>query len=196
MDNDQTKTGVIGKSSVSIGRFTYGFESSIVKQWNEGAALNIGNFCSIAKNVTFMLGGNHRVDWITTYPFGLIFQQELIKDPIIGHPFTNGDINIGNDVWIGSDVAILSGVNIGNGAVIGTRSLVTKDVKPYEIVGGNPAKHIKFRFHPLIIDELLQIKWWDLNIEIIRKIAVYLCQIPDKKNLDLVKLIITRNSDS
>lgn len=196
MDNDQTKTGAIGKSSVTIGRFTYGFESSIVKQWNEGAALNIGNFCSIAKNVTFMLGGNHRIDWMTTYPFGHIFQQELLNDPIIGHPSTNGDINIGNDVWIGSDVTILSGIEIGNGAVIGTKSLVTKDVQPYEVVGGNPAKHIKFRFHPSIIAELQKINWWNLEIEIIKKIALYLCQVPDKNILDQVRLIINSNSDS
>jgi len=187
MNNDEAKIGTIGKSPLRIGRFTYGFQNLIVNFSNEDSALNIGNFCSIAKNVTIFLGGNHRTDWITTYPFGSIHQQELISKPIIGHPSTNGDINIGHDVWIGSDVAILSGVTIGSGAVIGTRSLVTKDVHPYEIVGGNPAKHIRFRFEPEIIDGLLSLKWWDFEIEIIKEIALLLCQTPNKDILEKIK---------
>ena len=195
MDNNQKKIGRIGSSPISVGRFTYGFENLTIKQWNEGASLNIGNFCSIAKNVTILLGGNHRVDWITTYPFGFIFQQELISEPVNGHPSTNGDINIGHDIWIGSDVTILSGITIGTGAVIGTKSLVTRDVAPYEVVGGNPAKHLKFRFSQEIIDELLLLNWWELEVCIIKDIAQLLCQRPNTEILNNIKLII-KNSNS
>jgi acetyltransferase-like isoleucine patch superfamily enzyme len=77
MSNDNIKSGILGKSPISVGRFTYGFDNISIKQWNEGASLNIGAFCSIAMNTTIFLGGNHRTDWITTFPFGHIFQDEL-----------------------------------------------------------------------------------------------------------------------
>ncbi len=132
----------VGASKVSIGRFTYGDEGLLIRQWGEGARLQIGRFCSIANDVTILLGGNHRVDWITTYPFGHIHRRKLGGRGILGHPTTNGDIVIGDDVWIGSRATIMSGVTIGSGAVIATQSVVTKDIGPYVIVGGNPAKEI------------------------------------------------------
>jgi len=99
--------------------------------------IRIGKFCSIAHDVTFILG-NHRVDWVSTYPFSVFFDE---ASHITGHPLSNGDINIGNDVWIGKFSTIISGISIGNGAVIAANSFVTKDVPPYAIVSGNPAKN-------------------------------------------------------
>jgi acetyltransferase-like isoleucine patch superfamily enzyme len=151
-------------AAYSIGRFSFGYPK--VRSWGENATLKIGNFCSIAQGVNIVLGGEHRVDWVTTYPFNKILNEyKYIK----GHPATKGDIIIGNDVWIGMNATILSGVTIGDGAVIGANSLVTNDVEPYTIVGGNPAKPIRKRFDQQTIDRLLRIKWWDWDIEKIKR---------------------------
>lgn len=139
-----------------IGDFTYGFPK--IFSWDEGSKLKIGRFCSIARGVEIYLGGEHRIEWVTTYPFNALFTEHA---EIKGHPKTKGDVVIGNDVWVADGAIIMSGVTIGDGAVIGARSVVTKDVKPYEIIAGNPAKHIKFRFDEKVIKELLEIKWWN-----------------------------------
>lgn len=180
---DVVRAGVIGKSHISVGRFTYGFENLSIRQWNEGAALKIGAFCSLADNINIFLGGNHRTDWITTFPFGHIYQNELGGSDILGHPSTKGDVVIGNDVWIGSGVTILSGVHIGDGAVISANACVIKDVAPYQIVGGNPAISIKQRFDDEIVDILLRLKWWDLPLEQIKSITKLLSSKPDKASL-------------
>ena len=151
-------------AAYSIGKFSFGYPK--VKSWGENATLKIGSFCSIAPGVNIVLGGEHRIDWITTYPFNKILHEyKYLK----GHPATKGDIIIGNDVWIGMNATILSGVTIGDGAVIGANSLVTNDVEPYMIVGGNPAKPIRKRFDQQTIDRLLRIKWWDWDIEKIKR---------------------------
>jgi len=147
-----------------IGEWTYG-RPNILSQ-DQGATLKIGKFCSIAGDVTIMLGGEHRIDWITTYPFNIFFKE---AKHLTGHPATKGDVIINNDVWIGEGAFILSGICIGNGAVIAARSVVTKDVKPYTIVGGNPAHEIKKRFPDEIIEKLLQIQWWNWPIEKIKE---------------------------
>jgi virginiamycin A acetyltransferase len=143
-------------SSYQIGDWSYG-EPTLLS-WGEGATLNIGRFCSIAPKVIIMLGGEHRVDWVTTYPFNKIFAE---AKGFTGHPRTKGDVIIGNDVWIGYDALILSGVSIANGAVVAARSVVVEDVAPYSIVAGNPARHIRFRFAESTIAALEQIAWWD-----------------------------------
>lgn len=148
----------------SIGKFSFGYPK--VKTWGENATLKIGNFCSIAPGVNIVLGGEHRVDWVTTYPFNVILHEYR---HLKGHPAAKGDIIIGNDVWIGMNATILSGVTIGDGAVIGANSLVANDVEPYTIVGGNPAKPIRKRFDQQTIDKLLRIKWWDWDIEKIKR---------------------------
>jgi len=147
-----------------IGRETYG--NPKVYEWGEGKILKIGAFGSIAGNVQIFLGGNHRVDWVTTYPFNILHQS---AQHIQGHPQSKGDVIIGNDVWIATDVIIMSGVTIGDGAVIASRALVVKDVPPYSIVGGNPAKVIKYRFSEDIIARLLKVKWWDWDDQKIEK---------------------------
>jgi len=167
-----TKHLLKGKQFI-IGDFTYG--EPIIHYWGEGATLQIGKFCSIAGNVNIFLGGNHRIDWITTYPFSALSSFFPMAKGIVGHPATKGDIVIRNDVWIGYGATIMSGVTIGDGAVVGTMAVVSKDVKPYEIVVGNPAHPVKKRFSDEIIAKLLMLKWWDLPMEKIKKIMPLLC---------------------
>ncbi len=147
-----------------IGRGTYG--NPKILEWNEGASLSIGNFCSIADGVNIFLGGEHRSDWATTYLFNVLWPS---ASAISGHPKTKGDVTIGNDVWIGAEAVILSGVKIGDGAVIGTRAVVAKDVSPYAVVVGNPSRVVKYRFEPNIVERLLNVAWWDWSDETIEK---------------------------
>jgi acetyltransferase-like isoleucine patch superfamily enzyme len=139
-----------------IGRGTYGYPR--VRRWDEGAVLSVGSFCSFAGGVQIFLGGEHRVDWVTTYPFSVRWKS---AESISGHPRTKGNVTIGSDVWIGMEAVILSGVSIGDGAVIGMRAVVTKDVPPYAIAAGNPARVVKMRFDDKTIDRLLKIRWWE-----------------------------------
>lgn len=136
--------------------------------------LIIGKFCSIGSGATFIMSGNqgHRSDWISTYPF--FFTPDLNEKAVNGYQ-EKGDTIVGNDVWIGSEAMIMPGVTIGNGAVIAARAVVAKDVPPYAIVGGNPAKEIRKRFTNEEIQMLLQSKWWDLEIDIIKKHIPLLC---------------------
>lgn len=181
--NTSEVSGLIKNSQIRVGRFTYGHEKIAIRQWGEGAALTIGSFCSIASSVTIFLGGNHRLDWATTFPFGHIFQEELGGTEIKGHPATNGDVMIGDDVWIGHGATIMSGVSIGSGAVVAANSTVAKDVMPYEVVGGNPAKFIKSRFRKEIIDLLLTLEWWNLPIDVIKEINKDLSMEPTIESL-------------
>ena len=120
---------------------------------NYGSKLEIGKFTLISRKINIMLGGQHKMKGASMYAF---------KEEARG---TKGDVIIGNDVWIGFNVTIQSGVTIGDGAVIGTNALVTKDVEPYSIVGGTPAKVIKYRFDKETINKLLEIKWWNWDLE-------------------------------
>lgn len=165
-----TNTNPLYQSNyIQIGNFTYG--NPKILSWNEGSYLKIGKYCSIADNVTIFMGGEHRVDWVTTYPFSAINQK---FSNLKGHPKTKGDIVIGNDVWIGANATIMSGVIIGDGAVIAAGSLVVKDVQPYAIVGGNPAYPIRFRFSEDIIEKLIKISWWDFEQEKVESLIPFL----------------------
>jgi len=156
-----------------IGKHTYG--EPLILHWGENSKLTIGNFCSIADNVKIFLGGNHRIDWVTTYPFNALSDIWDNAKDIVGHPATKGNVIIGNDVWIGYGATILSGVTISDGAVIGAEAVVTKDVSPYAIVVGNPAREIKKRFSDENIKKLLKIKWWDWEDSEISKKIHLLC---------------------
>ena len=132
--------------------------------------LIIGKFCSIACGAKFLFNSaNHNLSSLSTYPFPLFFEEWDLKKENVTESWNNkGDIIIGNDVWIGYEAVIMSGVNIGDGAIIGTRAVVTKDIPPYTIVGGVPAKIIRKRFSDEVISQLLEIKWWDWNKEKIK----------------------------
>ena len=141
---------------IECGDFTYGVP--IIHKWDKTTRLKIGKFCSIGGNVQILLGGEHHTEWITTYPFDVFMDDGVAK--------SKGDVIIGNDVWIGDDVMIMSGVTIGDGAVIGAKALVTKDVQAYEIVGGVPTHHIRWRFgriHEAV--RAWRLSWWDWPIE-------------------------------
>lgn len=129
--------------------------------------LQIGKFCSIACGAKFLFNSaNHTLASLSTYPFPLFFEEWGLEKKDVMKAWDNkGDIIIGNDVWIGYEAVILAGVTIGDGAIIGTRAVVTKDVTPYTIVGGVPAKPIKKRFPDEIISELLEIQWWNWSEE-------------------------------
>ena len=158
---------IFPKNVMYIGKYTYGMPKIV--NFGDGCFLRVGKFCSISGNVTIFLKAEHRVDWVSTYPFPYFFTKWPSAMNIRGHPKCKGDVIIGNDVWIGYGANILSGVKVGDGAVIGAFSLVTKDVAPYTVVGGNPAKEIRKRFDDELIEKLLKLKWWDWDEEKIMK---------------------------
>lgn len=133
--------------------------------------LVIGRFCSIACGAKFLFNSaNHKMSSLSTYPFPLFFEEWGLDIKNVADSWDNkGDIIIGNDVWIGFEAVIMAGVTIGDGAVIGSRTLVTKDVEPYTIVGGIPAKPIRKRFLESTAEALLELKWWDWPKEQIRQ---------------------------
>ena len=163
--------------SVHIGTGTYGG----IKIYNDSANhLYIGNYCSVAENVVFLLGHEHHIDRLSTYPFKQRMGIALGKDA-----FSKGDIIVDDDVWIGYGATIMSGIHIGQGAVVAAGAVVTKDVPPYAIVGGVPAKVIKYRFEPEMIEELLKIDYSKLTKEDIKKhIDDLYTELKDPSQLD------------
>jgi acetyltransferase-like isoleucine patch superfamily enzyme len=156
----------------SMGRHSYGTPRVIATAWDTGR-LRIGAFCSVAEDVTFLLGGNHRPDRVSTYPFRIKFGLADANEDGVGA--SKGDIEVGNDVWIGRGAVILSGVTVGHGAVIGASAVVAGDVRPYAIVVGNPAREVRRRFSDEQVNALLAIGWWDWPIERILEQASDLC---------------------
>jgi virginiamycin A acetyltransferase len=165
---------IIQSEQIIVGDYTYyddfedvhNFEKNVKYLFDfTGDKLIIGKFCMIASGVTFIMNGaNHLTDSISTYPFAIFgngWEQAMDSKT---YPF-KGDTLIGNDVWIGYKATILAGVTIGDGAIIAAGAMVTKDVAPYSIVGGNPAREIKKRFSEEKIARLLQAKWWDWDLE-------------------------------
>lgn len=133
--------------------------------------LKIGKFCSIACGAKFLFNSaNHTLGSLSTYTFPIFFEEWELDPKNVAEAWDNkGDIVVGNDVWIGFEAVILSGVKIGDGAIIGARAVVTKDVEPYTIVGGVPARPIRKRFDDKTIEELLRIRWWDQDAEKIKE---------------------------
>lgn len=147
--------------------------------------LIIGKFCSIACGAKFIFNcANHTLKSLSTYTFPLFFEEwDLPKSDVVSAWDNKGDIVIGNDVWIGYDAIIMAGVTIGDGAIIGTRAVVTKDVEPYSIVGGVPAKEIRKRFSTDIIVRLQELQWWNWDADIIRN-SIKAIQDGDLGSLD------------
>jgi acetyltransferase-like isoleucine patch superfamily enzyme len=123
------------------------------------ATLRIGAYTSIAEGVEFALGGNHRTDWVSSYPFRVRFGLQAAYED--GHPRPEQDIVVGSDVWLGHDALVLPGAVIGDGAVIGARAVVAKEVRPYAIVVGSPAREVRRRFDDEQVRALLRIRWWE-----------------------------------
>ena len=169
---------IISKPQITVGDYTYyddpddvhNFEKNVLYLFDFSTdKLIIGKFCQIATGVRFITNGaNHPMEGISTYPFKVFGKSwGSTSMNVVG----KGDIVIGNDVWIGNSVTIMQGIQIGDGAIIGTNALVTKDVEPYTIVGGNPAKYIRKRFDNETITFLLRLAWWNWPMD---KIVMYL----------------------
>jgi acetyltransferase-like isoleucine patch superfamily enzyme len=131
----------------------------------EGGTLRIGKFCSFARGVTIILGGEHRTDWVSTYPFPAFVRG---AETYRGYSLSKGDVIIGNDVWVGINSIIMSGVTLADGMVVGAGSVVRRSFPPYSIVAGNPACLAGYRFPKEMIDELIRLQWWNWPIEKIR----------------------------
>lgn len=153
-----------------IGVGTYGMPE--VHDWHEGSTLRIGAYCSIADGVTILLGGQHRTDWVSTYPFPRYLEGAGDIQDFGG---TRGDVVVGNDVWLGTQCMILSGVRVGDGAVVAARSVVTRDVPPYAVVAGSPARILRWRFDEPTRDALRRSAWWNWPEEEIRRVVPLLC---------------------
>ena len=166
-------------SNVSIGKYTRGNPKII--DYGGRSKLTIGNFCSIAKDVTFLLGGSHIISWPTTFPFTTVLGVK--NNPSEPKP-QYAETKVGNDVWIGYGATILSGVTIGDGAIIGAKSVVSKDIEPYSIVVGNPPKLLRYRYSEKIINSLLEKKWWDLPEDRIEELLPVLLQPDIHKLID------------
>lgn len=187
---------IIKAPNIFVGDYTYydNYDKSPLNFEKENVLFNypefgdrliIGKFCAIASGVKFIMGSaNHRLDSVTTYPFNVFggSWSRVTKTHLSELPH-KGDIIIGNDVWIGRESIIMPGVKIGDGAIIGAYSIVTKDVEPYSVVGGNPAKFIKYRFDKEMRELLLKFKWWNLENEKLLEIIPLLCN----SDLALVK---------
>ena len=182
---------IITNPNIIVGDYTYyddfedvhNFEKNVKYHFDfTGDQLIIGKFCMIASDVKFIMNGaNHLSNAISTYPFA-VFGNGW-ESAMEGKTYPNkGNIEIGNDVWIGYNATIMAGVKIGDGAIIATNSTVVSDVEPYTIVGGNPAKEIKKRFSPEIIERLLKLQWWNWDIEKITK------NVQNLTDLDIDKL--------
>ena len=152
--------------------------------------LIIGKFCSIACGTKFLFNcANHSLKSLSTYTFPLFYEEwELEKSNITTAWDNKGDIVIGNDVWIGYEAVIMAGVHIGDGAIIAARAVVTKDVPPYTIVGGTPAKEIRKRFDAEVIQQLLMLKWWDWSTYEIRQCLPYIME-------GKINELLTRNKE-
>ena len=174
---------IVKNPHILVGDYTYyddfedpeQFERNVLYHFDFiGDRLIIGKFCSIASDVKFIMnGGNHRTDWFSTYPFPIFGQGwESAMPEEWPH---KGDTVIGNDVWIGYGAILMPGVQVGDGAIIASHALVTRSVEPYTIVGGNPAQEIRKRFDPATIQILLEMRWWDWDIEKITRNLHAIC---------------------
>ena len=187
---------VIKNPNIIIGDYTYyddpidseGFERNVLYHFPfVGDKLIIGKYCAIAREVKFIMNGaNHKIDGFSTYPFQIFGNGwESLKLSPIDFPY-KGDTIIGNDVWIGYNSVIMPGIKIGDGAIIAANSVITKNVGPYEIHGGNPSQKIKERFPKDIIDKLLEISWWNWEVG---KVTRNLKAITDADIINLLKAV-------
>ncbi|MCT4665260.1 MAG: CatB-related O-acetyltransferase [Flavobacteriales bacterium] len=181
---------IIKNPNIIVGDFTYYDDFESVENFEKnvkyhfefiGDQLIIGKFCMIASDVTFIMNGaNHLTESISSYPFAIFGGDWANAMEGKNYP-TKGNTVVGNDVWIGYGATIMPGVHIGDGAIIGSKSVVTKDVAPYAIVGGNPAKEIRKRFSDEEIKELLELQWWNWDIQKITKNVKHLTKLDLKQ---------------
>ena len=165
-------------SNVQIGEYTYyddpagpdAFRQNILYHFEfSGDRLVIGRFCALATGTKFIMnGGNHRTDGLSTFPFTIFSEWRGMWEGELDFP-SRGDTILGNDVWVGYDALVMPGVTIGDGAVVASRSVVTKDVPPYAVVGGNPARVLRKRYDEGTIERLIDLAWWDWPIDAVTR---------------------------
>jgi len=173
--DNKTSDTIFPLDKIKIGRCTYG-PLRVISYGSSDEYLNIGSFCSIASGVKFILGGEHKLNKFSTYPF-----RRIIIDNNEIETFSKGDIILEDDVWIGTNSLILSGVKLSRGTVVAAGSVVTKSTDPYSIIGGNPARLIKKRFNDDIIENLLNIDYNILTDNFVRdKIGILEAEIDER----------------
>jgi acetyltransferase-like isoleucine patch superfamily enzyme len=168
----QLEQQMYSSERLSMGRHSYG-DPRVASFPGDTAQVRIGAFTSIGPEVILMDGGDHRTDWVTTFPLRAVLGLPGAYED--GHPRSRGDIEIGNDVWIGRGARVRSGVSIGDGAVVGAYALVTHDVRPYAVVAGVPARELRRRFDDEQVQALLRIAWWQWPIDAIERRVDDLC---------------------
>jgi acetyltransferase-like isoleucine patch superfamily enzyme len=156
----------IAEGTLVMGNMSY-YAPNVIKFKGDTGRVIIGNFASVAPDADFYVGGLHRVEWVSLY--GLRAMLELPGAYEDGFTHGRGDIVVGSDTWVTNGCTVMSGVTIGDGAVVGTKAVVAKDVRPYAIVVGNPAKEIGRRFSDEQVEALLRIKWWDWPTELVKE---------------------------
>ena len=153
--------GLVRRYGYAVGDHSYGRPKIRFPQRDRPLA--IGRFCSIADKVEILLGGNHRTDWVSTFPFAAFPDRWPDRGDETGaYHSSRGGVTIGSDVWLGSGATVLSGVTVGHGAVIAARAVVSRDVPPYAVVAGNPARVVRMRFPAETVRALIETAWWDL----------------------------------
>lgn len=172
---------IVTNPNIIVGDYTYYDDPDDVNNFNKnvlyhfdfiGDKLIIGKFCQIATGARFIMnGGNHSMNGYSTFPFPIFGDKWKNKTE---YPKSKGDMVIGNDVWIGNSVTIMPGIKIGDGSILATNAVITKDIEPYTIVGGNPGKLIRKRFDDETIQKLLELKWWDWPIGKIHKYSEHI----------------------
>jgi virginiamycin A acetyltransferase len=180
---------------ISVGEHTYGYPKIYMFSEKNISKLTIGKYCSIAPEVAFLLGGDHRKDWFTTFPYSELPARSRKVAPIIDDIISKSNIYIGNDVWIGYRSIVLSGTTIGDGVIIAAGTVVTSSehitingaIPPYSIIAGNPPRIIGYRFSQEVIEILLQIQWWDWTLEKIEENI----EILYSNDIAKLKLILT-----
>jgi acetyltransferase-like isoleucine patch superfamily enzyme len=155
---------------LKVGVGSYGWKNLVL---HGGGTLHVGNYSSIGPGVDVFLGADHRLDWVTTYPFTTFHEGAF---GIAGSPTSKGQVSIGSDCWIGAGAALLSGITLGDGSVVAARAVVTKDVPPYSVVAGNPARVVKRRFNEQVTQRLLGTKWWSRPREVVDQLVPLLVQ--------------------
>jgi virginiamycin A acetyltransferase len=160
--------------AITIGRYSY-IDKMNVGTIDRRSRIVIGDFTSIAWDVTFFLRTNHHPEWITTYPYEWFPWDPSVPRPEDPHITNRDNVTIGSDVWIGKGVSVLPGITIADGAVVAADTVVTRDVRPFAVVAGNPGKEVKRRFDDATVEFLLAAAWWRMPIEFITRNCAIIC---------------------